>query len=340
MIRNLKKYKGCIILFCIIILCILIWNYYIISPLTIYRNDTNNENTNIYVSSRGILKSCDIFPSVLKSSSKDTYIDYLKIKEGSVVYVSGSAIPQFAKNIHLINSRFILVSGDCDESVPDMIFETDSDFKNFIESDKIIHWFSQNAVKEHLKLSKIPIGIDYHTKDDAQEQENILLECKSSAPTKFKDRKIKCYSNFHFNKPRDSKFSYDREDAIKKIDKDLIFYEPVKLDRTQSWINQTEYAFVVSPHGNGLDCHRTWEALILGCIPIVKTSPIDSLFDELPVLIVRDWSDLTREKLLATVNAFSIKQFNYEKLYLSYWMNLIRNAEAYPAPLEAYERLQ
>lgn len=332
MVNIFKKYKGYIILFIIIILCVLIWNYYIIVSLPIVKNDTNNENSNIYVSSRGILKSCDIIPLVLISSSKDTFIDYSKIKEGSIVYITGSAIPQFAKNLHLINYRFILVSGDCDESIPDMVFNTNSDFKNFIESDKVIHWFSQNAVKEHIKLTKIPIGMDYHTKDDAQEQENLLIKCKSSA-REFKDRKIKCYSNFHFNKPTDSKFSYDREDAIKKIDKDLIFYEPVKLDRTQSWINQTEYAFVVSPHGNGLDCHRTWEALILGCIPIVKTSPIDSLFDELPVLIVRDWSDLTREKLLATVNSFSMKQFNYEKLYLSYWMNLIRNAEAYPAPL-------
>jgi hypothetical protein len=339
MIRNLKKYKGYIILFTIIILCILIWNYYTIAPLTIDRNDTNNENSMIYVSSRGILKSCDIIPSVLISSSKDTYIDYSKIREDSVVYITGSAIPQFAKNLHLINCKFILVSGDCDESVPDMIFETDSDFKKFIESDKIIRWFSQNAVKEHLKLTKIPIGMDYHMKDDAQEQENILLECKSFAP-EIKDRKIKCYSNFHFNKPINSKFSYDREDAIKKIDKDLVFYEPVKVERRQSWINQTEYAFVVSPHGNGLDCHRTWEALILGCIPIVKTSPIDSLFDELPVLIVNDWSDVTRENLLATITAFSMRQFNYEKLHLSYWINLIRTAEAYPSPLEVYERLQ
>ena len=39
----------------------------------------------------------------------------------------------------------------------------------------------------------------------------------------------------------------------------------------------TNYAFIVSPHRNGLDCHRTWEALVLGCIPIVKTSPIDDL---------------------------------------------------------------
>jgi hypothetical protein len=61
--------------------------------------------------------------------------------------------------------------------------------------------------------------------------------------------------------------------------------------------NVVHAKFVVSPHGNGLDCHRTWEALYLGVIPIVKTSSLDQLYEDLPVLIVDDWSDVTREFL-------------------------------------------
>jgi hypothetical protein len=53
------------------------------------------------------------------------------------------------------------------------------------------------------------------------------------------------------------------------------------------------HAFVASPHGNGLDCHRTWEALALGCIPIVKRSPIDKVFQGLPVWIVGSWKEVT-----------------------------------------------
>ena len=50
--------------------------------------------------------------------------------------------------------------------------------------------------------------------------------------------------------------------------------------------------FVASPPGNGLDCIRTWEALYQGVIPIVKRSPLDPLFNRLPVLIVDRWTDL------------------------------------------------
>ena len=38
---------------------------------------------------------------------------------------------------------------------------------------------------------------------------------------------------------------------------------------------------VISPMGNGLDCHRTWEALYLGVIPLVRGSPALNTFARL-----------------------------------------------------------
>jgi hypothetical protein len=53
-------------------------------------------------------------------------------------------------------------------------------------------------------------------------------------------------------------------------------------------------AFVLSPPGNGADCHRTWEAIYLGAIPIVlkKYWPFGDL--DLPVLAVEDWSEIPK----------------------------------------------
>lgn len=44
--------------------------------------------------------------------------------------------------------------------------------------------------------------------------------------------------------------------------------EKEELNRSELWRRHGNYAFVISPPGHGLDCHRTWEALALGCIPI------------------------------------------------------------------------
>ena len=83
-------------------------------------------------------------------------------------------------------------------------------------------------------------------------------------------------------------------------------------------------AFVASPLGNGLDCHRTWEAFALGCIPIVKISIMDtSLFDELPILIVKEWSNINEQLLKDTINSFKNRTFNMDKLKLQYWKDKI-----------------
>ncbi len=71
--------------------------------------------------------------------------------------------------------------------------------------------------------------------------------------------------------------------------------------------------------GNGLDCHRTWEALYLGAIPAVKSSDLDPIYEGLPVLIVEDWSDLTEEYLEKKYEEMSQGEYNLEKLDASYW---------------------
>ena len=59
---------------------------------------------------------------------------------------------------------------------------------------------------------------------------------------------------------------------------------------------------------------------MLGCIPIVKKSGLDPLYDGLPVLIVNEWSDVSVDLLTKTVDAFENQEFNLNKLTLQYWI--------------------
>lgn len=290
---------------------------------------------NYYIGSRGIMKSCDYYSSTPHSSIRQVinYPPFIKKTNTSVptIYICSSAIPHFIHTLFKqIEFQFILVSGDCDETIPYDIFESKEDFTKFIDNPKIIHWFSQNWVGNHSKVSLIPIGLDYHTMATRQiywgpitspeDQEKLLTMVKSKSKP-FYEREIKCYGNFQFLMT--TKYGSDRIDAYNNIDKSLVFYEENKVLRLVSWNTQIQYAFVISPHGNGLDCHRTWEALVLGCIPIVKTSKIDTLYEDLPVLIVNDWKDVNYDLLVDTVNKFKNKTFNYDKLTLKYWMDKI-----------------
>ena len=347
--KNIQVAVSLIVLI-VVLVSILAYLYYNNKLIYKFELFTNNSNINTesedkckYISSNGIIKSCDIYSSSTPVSSIKTLkeYDFTKGFNNCSIYICTSAIPDFISklnNTNEINYKFILVTGDADESTPVDIFSTNKDFINFIENDKIIHWYAQNCVGKHSKLSPIPIGLDYHTISNnknhewdnsmtPQQQENLLMSITKKAQP-FWERIVKCYSNCHFT-ISNSKYGYDRTDALKNIPNDLIYYEPKKIKRTATWENMSTYCFIISPHGNGLDCHRTWEALCLGCIPIVKTSVLDTLFYDLPVLIVNEWSDVSLELLNTTISNYKTKhiskQFKYDKLLLHYWMDKIKS---------------
>lgn len=292
-----------------------------------------NESHCKYVSSYGILKSTQVYSSTPISSITELYnYDFSKLLPNSSLYICNSAIPKFVSMFDvLVIHPIVLVSGDSDVSIPNDVFNSHEEFLSFIENPKIIHWFAQNTIGKHPKLSKIPIGLDYHTmsnyeshpwgpRTSPQTQEEILVQIKD-ASSHFEKRFPLIYSNCHFS--INTRFASDRINAIESIPRELVFYEEAMHPRIDNWKTQSNFAFVLSPHGNGLDCHRTWEALCLGCIPIVKTSALDELYTNLPVLIVNSWDEVSSKLLETTISSFSQKSFNYEKLDLKYWVNRI-----------------
>ncbi|CAF1041368.1 unnamed protein product [Rotaria sordida] len=104
------------------------------------------------------------------------------------------------------------------------------------------------------------------------------------------------------------------------------------------------YPFWISPRGNGIDCHRTWEALYLDIIPIVWNSTLNSLYANLPVVIINNHTDLTesflRDQLqkIATKkkaqsnsssSSSSSERYQYEKLRNAFWRRMILSKSRY-----------
>jgi hypothetical protein len=280
------------------------------------------------VCSYGIRKRCDV--------PEWTAFDWSTLKPGALVYARTNTVGDFlVAALPRITVPFVFVTGDSDLSVPTDILNADG-VKRFCDDPRLLAWFSQNlaAPEAHVKLRHLPIGLDYHTIAcrrhwwgpimTPRDQEVQLFQIAAAASEK---RALKIYCNFHFPWSMDPKrkFTYDRREALEQLPRDCLVFEPKPVERAVSWRNQVQCAFVASPMGNGMDCHRTWEALALGCIPIVRTSALDPLFAGLPVLIVKNWSDITTRLLLNTQRDFTRRKWDRERLHLTTWITTMRS---------------
>jgi hypothetical protein len=290
-----------------------------------------------YINTWGLIYNCDIFNKNEKKINGYIYlnsIDWENIKPYSKIYIGMDYfIDIFYKNFFkLIKVPIFIISSHGDN---DITFNNIKILNEIINSEFVIHWFSQNCIIKHSKLTQIPIGLDYHTLSSIKyekwgENKSALDQEKDLKKYRNNEKKeIKCYGNFHINM-ENIKYSQERKNAYNIIPKSLIFYENKHVFRNISWKNQSKFQFIISPWGNGLDCHRTWEALSLGLYVITKTSGLDSLFEDLPVKIIKNWEEINENLLEKTVEEFKKREtvgpeFKMEKIKLKYWIELINN---------------
>lgn len=80
----------------------------------------------------------------------------------------------------------------------------------------------------------------------------------------------------------------------------------------------SSYKFVISPEGNGIDCHRHYEALLAGCIPVVeKNNLTEDKYKGCPILWTTDYSEITPEYLEKKYKEMQFITYDFSCLFLS-----------------------
>ena len=276
-----------------------------------------------YLSGDTFRKYCDHIFDIIEQQ-----FDPLKVKLGDVVFVSHreynhqtcNFIDDYFTHYHpFIKNKYILVTHNSDHNITE-------EFRHYLESETLFAWFAQNVGFKHPKLIPIPIGLENGFW--GREYVGGINDLKANKN--------------NFNKTRLLLMNFDASNNLSERtfvynlfkDKAFCYTSPVIGGKYQYRRNalQTKHylsdlckaKFVLSPHGNGLDCHRTWEALYLGVIPVVKKSTLDPLYEDLPVLIVDDWGEVTREFLEKKYIEMSGKSYKMEKLFIDYWREVFR----------------
>ena len=156
--------------------------------------------------------------------------------------------------------------------------------------------FSVNLVDESERLRAIPIGLENYWHRGAGELLEYLDDYVSlrGPDDNLRDRDRLVVASFRVATNPAVRGPLSMKLSARGLTNEV-------LSRTDYRRSLRQSMFVVSPPGNGLDCHRTWEAVYLGAVPVVLRSCIaPSLVQESPMMVVDEWEevlDLSRAEL-------------------------------------------
>lgn len=245
------------------------------------------------------------------------FLNSFKEKRLPIIYIDSDRVKTFFTLIKEITTPFKLLSHNGDTT-----FTTE----DVINRPKCVEkWYGQNIDSDNDNIVSLPIGL---------EREH------------WSKKRYKIYAHKH-NKI----FNYSQ---LKNNSKNKLLYlnfNPNTNIKKRGWIvphfknkewvvirmggirgnidhylkDCKESHFVMCPDGNGIDCHRNWEMLYMGVIPVLEKSNFhNKVYKDLPVLIVDSFKELNESLLLNKKNYYN-KKYNKEKLKFSYWENIIKN---------------
>lgn len=245
----------------------------------------------------------------------DQFLDFNPedINFGDIVFVRNNYVEFFFKKIHpKIKYRYILISHNED-------YNLTNKFNSYID-DKIIHWYAQNANFKNEKLTLLPIGIQNF---NTGKEDNFIEYIDNIKNLDYQNKKNRILFGFnvHPNIPsRQEAFNYlSKSDLCDHINK----------KRKEYYETLINYKYMASPEGAGIDCHRTWEAIYLGVIPIIIRSDFSEQLEKqgFPILIIDKWSDIQNlsEEFLNKFYEDKKNYFGKENQFIKHWFDLFSN---------------
>lgn len=207
-----------------------------------------------------------------------------------LVFVKTDLVHNAPEHLKVIESTipgpYILITHNSDFGV------TTNETQQLIEElPKLIHWYGQNLQAGHTTTT-IPIGLENrHWGRIVPELYTRVsgVSKRSLATASFRPR----------NGERQVLM-----DMLKSAEfVDTPGYGRYGSTTHEAWLRQqAAYKFAISPVGVGIDCHRTWEMILIGVVPVImRETIVDSVFASLraegAVLMVKEWSELNRTML-------------------------------------------
>jgi len=232
------------------------------------------------------------------------------LKKNGIIFCKTDYIYLLFRDLQFSKQKYVLITHHSDHPI---------NILRFIARPSCIKkWFAVNVEHIHPDLIPIPLGLYVHKgywkkffiKFDLDWFENNVNRLYNN------EKEIdKVYCNW-------SNTNSSRQDILEILDKNKIkYYWETGLPYDSYCENMSHYKFVICPagHEGAVDTFRMWEAMHFGCIPIIIKTRLSQTCLELPMIQLNNYNKLTYDLMYSYLN----KEYNMEKLYLTYWKNKI-----------------
>lgn len=153
-------------------------------------------------------------------------------------------------------------------------------------STKVDRIYCVNWLEDRTIAEPIPIGIENaHWSTNGKLNDMVEYYEANLSASLARDRPVTCFQAF--KKATNPEEREKVSSTFQNIEGSVTFRNRISRSKFKEMLNRSK--FVISPPGNGPDCHRTWEAMYAGAVPVVlnRAWPFGHL--NLPVLSVESW---------------------------------------------------
>ena len=247
------------------------------------------------------------FPNLIPFENKD---ENWKIGKSGIVYSNANI--DLLKFIDLLpdNGSYIVITRNNDTSITQQVLDKAKTKKS------IKRWYGINIGFNDPLFVPVPVGcateggystyLDWVSKEPQEEKySDKLIYCRVNATGQNEERRI----------------------IIKQNENNPIFTLVThQIGSEEMYRSIKKHVFTACPVGEGRDCLRTYETIILGGVPLWSDYIELRHFEDLPVIYVKDWNNLTKEWCDGALEELKNRKTSTDRMRMSYWDNHIKQS--------------
>lgn len=231
------------------------------------------------------------------------------LASNKIVYTDADFFIPVMDHLRKLRDEYIVISHNGDYAI-------DDERANYIPRN-VPKVFAQNNLSSNTKITSLPIRLANPEWKHGNIQ-NIINAIKQTDIIN-----IKTIAYLSAKKETNINERYKIESYYRN--EDWCEVNNGNMEPTEYYSRVRQSYFNISPPGNGPDCHRIWETIYLGRVPVVQKNPAMAGFTDLPILFVDDLTSVTEDFLHKEWHNFKDwSKFNLYKMKFDYWEKTIQ----------------